>query len=216
MENKPGSENLAGLEQAFFNDGYRIALENIHKEDIDANLGPALQELYSVLDSFINMFLKQAVDVGSPAHCARGCSWCCHQAVFAQAYEIKYLKAWMFENLSAEMLDQIRKKAKEKKARTTKLSQEDRLLHKEACPLLWENACLAYMARPVACRIYLSSDVDSCKYEFHHPEDKSVFPQLFDLTLRAGRRLNEGFGARLSELGYDVKEYALEEGVYGL
>ncbi len=216
MKDNIEQEDFSELERAFFNDGYHLAGESMEGNSFSPALYKALGELYTVLDSFIDIFLENAENEGNAAHCKKGCSWCCHQAVFAQAYEFRYLKHWMFENLSAGSLEEVRKRARIKQGKTALMDENERLLHKEPCPLLVENACIAYEARPVACRIYLSMSVDSCTYEYDHPEDKSRFPALFDLTLRAGRRLNEGFAARLQELGYDVKELPLEEGVAGL
>ena len=93
------------------------------------------------------------------------------------------------------------------------MSRDERLKHKEPCPLLEKGACIAYEARPVACRIYLSMNVQSCEYEFNDPYEISRFPLLFELPLKAGRKLNEGFSARLNENDIDTTEYPLEEGL---
>jgi Fe-S-cluster containining protein len=79
-----------------------------------------------------------------------------------------------------------------------------------------QGFCRAYQARPMACRIYLSSDVKSCKVDLENPEDDSIFPQLFDMPLRAGRMMNEGFHARLRRDRKDslqAFENPIEEGL---
>jgi hypothetical protein len=63
----------------------------------------------------------------------------------------------------------------------------------------------------MACRIYLSSDVNSCLKFFHHPEDKSNYPALLNLTLRCGQMMNEGFKAALKTSGRITKEFRIEE-----
>ena len=172
----------------------------------------SLQHLYTALDEFIDMFLLRAASE-QPVHCKKGCSWCCHQAVFAHTHEFRYLKQWMFVHLDAEQMEKVRKQAATKHRATSVMSTKERLLHKEPCPLLADGICSAYAARPVACRIYLSMDVGSCRTEFTNPADRSVFPKLFRLPLHAGRKLNEGFAAGLQEAGVETKEYTIEEGL---
>lgn len=211
--NGPGSsDEFRALEQAFCNDGYKLAADLTATAAGGKGLLESVGKLYQVLDQFIDLFLRQAA-AAQPAHCRKGCSWCCHQAVFAQTHEFRYLKNWMFANLNAEQLEETRRRAETKYNTTSRLSPEKRLLHKEACPLLVNGACAAYAARPVACRIYMSMDVQTCAHEYAHPEDRSVFPKLFSLPLQAGRKLNEGFAVRLNELGVKTREYAIEEGL---
>jgi Fe-S-cluster containining protein len=119
----------------------------------------------------------------------------------------------MFANMDAEQMEKVRKKAVEKHRSTSGMSPEERLLHKEPCPLLADGVCSAYEARPVACRIYLSMDVGSCEDEFSNPADTTAFPKLFSLPLQAGRKLNEGFAAGLRESGYETAEYTMEKGL---
>lgn len=206
------SDELNALEQAFYNDGYRLAADIPGDGNTGLVLLQSVTNLYEILDRFIDLFLQQAAEE-QPAQCRKGCAWCCHQAVFAQTYEFRYLKNWMFANKDAGQLEQIRKRAEEKRKTTSRLSPEERLLHKEPCPLLENDACSAYAARPVACRIYLSMDVQSCENEYTHPADRSAFPKLFRLPLQAGRKLNEGFAARLNEASVETSEYPMEEGL---
>ncbi len=198
------------LDRAFLEDGFNLAAQYAGDGSKEHLLG-AVSLLYENLDSFIGLFLESASAGGQPAACHKGCSWCCHQAVFAQEYEIRYLKNWMFANLPAEKLMEIQKRAVGKSKTTHVLAPEKRLLHKEACPLLENGACLAYEARPVACRIYLSMNVGSCENEFRNPGDISRFPALFELPLRAGRKLNEGFSFYLNQMDVGTKELPLEE-----
>lgn len=206
------SDELSALEQAFFNDGYRLAAGIPGKGNSGGTLLQSMKNLYETLDGFIDLFLQQAA-TEQPAHCKKGCSWCCHQAVFAHTHEFRYLKNWMFANMDAEQMEGVRKKAETKHKSTSGLSPEEKLLYKAPCPLLVNGACSAYAARPVACRIYLSMDVKSCEHEYAHPADRSAFPKLFRLPLQAGRKLNQGFAARLNEAGMENLEYTVEEGL---
>ena len=85
------------------------------------------------------------------------------------------------------------------------------MLFKFPCPLLSDNVCLAYDSRPVACRIYLSKSEESCKHEYSNPKDSSRFPDLYKLVLLLGRKLNEGFSSKLTEMKIDTREFPMEE-----
>jgi len=65
----------------------------------------------------------------------------------------------------------------------------------------------------MACRIYLSTKLESCIKFYHHPENETDYPALIDFPLRAGRMMNEGFSAALKEFGIEAAEYKLEEGL---
>ena len=82
---------------------------------------------------------------------------------------------------------------------------------KAACPFLESGSCLAYETRPMACRIYLSSSVRSCKAEHDHPRNQQHHPGLFEFPLQAGRMLNEGFVACLKQKALQVAELPIEQ-----
>ncbi|MFZ5941218.1 MAG: YkgJ family cysteine cluster protein [Bacteroidota bacterium] len=182
----------------------------------DAALEEATRALYEAIDSLNDALLQRAAAEGQPAACRRGCSWCCHQAVFGVSHEFVYLRNWLERNLDPKVLEGITKRAGAKQAVTEKLSATARLQHKAPCPLLENGACMAYSARPMACRIYLSSDEGSCREEYRHPENTKTFPALFSFPLQAGRMMNEGFSSCLRELGFKNEEQPLETGLSSL
>jgi Fe-S-cluster containining protein len=147
-----------------------------------------------------------------------GCSYCCHQTVLATPYELLYLAAFVKNRFTGDQFNTIVQRATEKAAITSKLALDKLLKFKKPCPLLHpeQGFCRAYPARPMACRIYLSSDVKSCKDDLENPNDDSIFPQLYDMPLRAGRMMNEGFHARLRQGKMDrlqAFENTIEEGL---
>ena len=201
------------LEQALYNDGYQLASEIPVADGGSASLLSALEKMYTMLDMFLDSFIENASSSADLPDCKKGCAYCCHQAVFAQEHEFRYLKNWIFNNMEPEEIDDLRERAKHKKKDTDFLSNESRLLFKAPCPLLKDNACMAYAARPVACRIYLSKNLASCIADFYQPADKTQFPDLYELPLRLGRKLNEGFSNKLQDLGFSTTEFRMEEGL---
>jgi hypothetical protein len=64
----------------------------------------------------------------------------------------------------------------------------------------------------MACRIYLSFSLSSCKRDHERPTGRKYIPELFEFPLLAGRMLNEGFVAYLKQSGIQSSELPLEQG----
>jgi Fe-S-cluster containining protein len=187
------------FDETFFKDGYNLCEVFLASGLNKKNLFAAQKQLYHIVDSLNSSLLERAGKDGHPADCKMGCSYCCHQTVLATPYELFFLAELVKTKFKGDALETIKTRAKNKMDKTSKLSMERLLKYKEPCPLLHptEGFCRAYQARPMACRIYLSSNLKSCKDDLEHPEDDSIFPQLYEMPLRVGRMMNEGFHARL-------------------
>jgi Fe-S-cluster containining protein len=187
------------FDEAFFKDGFNLCDVFLSSGFNKESLFAAQKQLYKVIDGLNNSLLDRAVKDGAPADCKMGCSYCCHQTVLATPYELFYLAEHVKIKFKGEVLEIIKERATNKMEGSSKLSMERLLKFKKPCPLLHpeKGFCRVYQARPMACRIYLSSDVKSCKDDLDNPEDDSIFPRLFEMPLRAGRIMNEGFHARL-------------------
>lgn len=171
----------------------------------------SISEMYNLIDGLIESLTEFAERSNTRIDCKKGCEWCCHQPVFALDYEMEYLNDFIRLNFDQAIKNQIKKRAEQKNQKLSKLAETDLLNSKSPCALLEDGACIAYSARPMACRIYLSSDVNSCLKFYHEPEDKSNYPALLSLTLRCGQKMNEGFKAALKTSGKMTKEYRIEE-----
>ena len=126
-------------------------------------------------------------------------------------HELLFLRDHIMENLPGKLdmfLDTARKKSLETEGKTLK----DQLQIRMACPFLEDGDCSVYSARPMACRIYLSSSVSACRKEHDNPGDEKEFPGLFEFPLQAGRMLNEGFVAYLKHNGLSSAEVPIEQG----
>lgn len=209
MENKHFSEN----DRIFYSDGYRLAQSAIEKGLTNKTLFSAIESLYDAIDvlndSIISLAERQNIQVA----CFKGCHWCCHQAVFANSYELHYLSEQIKKDFSSEELAEVITKTDAKYLITSKLSDEEILKYKAPCPLLKDGACSSYASRPMACRIYLSTKLETCLEFYAHPENETNYPALIDFPLRAGRMLNEGFRAALKEYGIETAEFRIEEGL---
>ena len=209
MENKHFSEN----DRIFYSDGYRLAQSAIEEGLTNETLFSAIESLYDAIDGLNDSIIALAERQNIKVACFKGCHWCCHQAVFANSYELHFLSEKIKKNFNPEDLTVVIAKTDAKYLATSNLSDDHILKYKAPCPLLQEGACSAYTARPMACRIYLSTKLQTCLEFYHHPENETNFPALIDLPLRAGQMMNEGFRAALKESGIETAEFRLEEGL---
>ncbi len=209
-------EGLSEHEQLFYNDGYQLGLQAAKNNYQEKDLFAAMQQMYEGIDQLNDSLSVMASKQNMPVHCRKGCNYCCHQAVFANSYELHYLGNFILKNFNSEEIDQVRKQASAKDKITSQLSETDMLQYKGACPLLQNGVCSVYQARPMACRIYLSTNVSSCLEFFKHPENEANYPALLDFPLMAGRMMNEGFMAALKENEIEFAEFRLEEGLNNL
>lgn len=207
------NKNFSETDQVFYADGYNLAQSAAKKGLTNKTLFQAIESLYQAIDGLNDSILDLAIRQNINVACAKGCQWCCHQAVFANSYEVHYLSEKIKDNFPSDNILIIQKRCESKNYAVEKLSNEQILNFKSPCPLLTNGACAIYFARPMACRIYLSTNLQSCLDFYSNPENESSFPALIDFPLRAGRMMNEGFMAALKESGVETAEFRLEEGL---
>jgi Fe-S-cluster containining protein len=200
------------IDRIFYRDGYRLAHEHLDQELSASNLSRAIAQLYQAMDDLLESFLERSAADGQPAECKKGCAWCCYQEVFAVTHEFLYLQDHTLHHLSVKQREGILERAREKAMLTVNRTLEEQFKVRAACPLLEEGSCLAYEARPMACRIYLSSSASSCKKEHNRPGNEKIIPELYEFPLLAGRMLNEGFVAYLKQVGIQSSELQVEQG----
>jgi len=208
-ENKHFTDN----DRIFYSDGYKLAQSAILNGLTNDSLFAAIESLYEAIDGLIDSILALAQRQNIRVACHNGCHWCCHQAVYANSYELHFLSEQLKKNFNQEELSSLLSHTENKCAKTSVLSEKEILKFKSPCPLLKNGSCSIYSARPMACRIYLSTKLESCLEFYRHPENDANFPALIDFPLRAGRMMNEGFRAALKEFGIETGEFRFEEGL---
>lgn len=200
------------IQKIFYRDGYRLAGQFLEEDLTPENLKKAIAALYKAIDGLLEAFLERAASDGRACQCKKGCAWCCHQAVFGNTHELFFLRDYIDKNVPEKEKAAFLERARQKTLLTANKSHEEQLVIRAACPFLVDGACAVYEARPMACRIYLSSSEKSCRRDHDHPSGKKQFPQLYEFPLLAGRMLNEGFVAYLKQQGKGSVEVPLEQG----
>jgi Fe-S-cluster containining protein len=103
-----------------------------------------------------------------PLECREGCSYCCHQpdilTTIPELLRIVDVVHQSFDNLQLEALrERARGYAEHNQGRALgDLAREVPI----ACPLLVDNRCSVYDARPLTCRGYNSLSVDACRGDY--------------------------------------------------
>lgn len=200
------------IRRIFYRDGYRLAHAYLGKELKASNLKAAIFQLYLTVDELLVSFLARTSSEGIPAQCRKGCAWCCYQEVYAVTHEFLYLRDFVLQHFTGKQWEEILERARGKVLLTLNLPVEEQLKVRAACPFLEDGSCMVHEARPMACRIYLSSSVSSCKRHHDRPVGRKATPELFEFPLLAGRMLNEGFVAYLKQSGIPSSELSLEQG----
>lgn len=205
--------DLNKIEKQFYSDGFRLGMQAVNETKNKKLLVASVYEMYFAVDELIDAFLQFARANDQKTDCKRGCSWCCYQPVFALSYELETLNDFMESEFDSSTRLKIHNMATSKQIKLEKLDDEKLLNSKFPCPLLKDGYCLAYQARPMACRIYLSSKLETCLKFFNEPEDKHNFPALHQFPMRIGRMMNEGFKSALKNKGIIANEFRIEEGI---
>ena len=205
------NQNFIDIKKAFYSDGYQLGMETVESNLSKDSLFLSISKMYAAIDELIDSLTELSNKQNDPIKCKNNCANCCHQPVFTLDYEMQYLNSFIKENFSEQKQTVIKIRAHNNRIKLSRLTELEILNSKQPCPLLENESCSVYEARPMACRIYLSTNVESCEKFFNNPENKSSFPALLEFPIHAGRFMNEGFKSALKSKKISVKEFRIEE-----
>ncbi len=119
--------------------------------------------------------------------CSKGCSWCCSHKVGVTLPEllaiVEYLEA------SPARREAVGVKAAALSQNPAIFSDSEKPRARLACALLEaDGSCGVYEVRPLPCRSWLSTDVESCKQHL----DEKAEPKLILAAARSGRFIQLG------------------------
>jgi hypothetical protein len=88
------NEQQKEMEQAFINDGYSLAVE-LSGQSSKAEVIAKIRQLYHQIDLLTDSFMDYSQRNGRAMDCRMGCSWCCHQSVFASTHEVLVIEDYL-------------------------------------------------------------------------------------------------------------------------
>lgn len=146
-----------------------------------------------------------------PKACSKGCSFCCSIHVSVTIPEVIRMVEHANSNLGGEAVAKIRERARVNAVQThgkSSLYYPARL----DCAMLVNGECLAYSARPIACRREHSLSVEDCKngYEMAEPGVDYALERDEELFAVSGMPWIR-YTAGLAEAGVDARPYELQE-----
>lgn len=170
-----------------------------------ANLDNVQRKTQRVLDAQLALVRRTHERLA----CSRGCAMCCHLRVMATPAEVFGLVRYMRERLDRRDFDALAARISGASARIHALPRDRLLFTNIPCPLLVDNACSMYPARPFNCRTYHSLDYDACLASFRNPDDASLtHPQSAQVT-RVNEGVQQGFVDILEKVAVDARQYEL-------
>ena len=100
------------------------------------------------------MLRMPAAATGEPLACKAGCTYCCHNVVMATAPEIFLAASELRASYDAGFVAAVAGRCDAVGATAG--------IRRSPCPLLHDNLCSVYSARPTVCRKHTSFSVDAC------------------------------------------------------
>jgi Fe-S-cluster containining protein len=211
------SDFVAQLKQQFYHDAGAMAEKAFKSGGISKfRLFDASHSFYAYLDGFLNQFEAFVKQQDQKIDCKQGCASCCFQTVFMSPFEAIYLAENIRKHLSPETQSDMKARVLQKKEATAKMTASEYLKYRHVCPLLDEKngSCTMHAYRPVACRIYLSENIESCLLQHENPGKDELFAKLYDLPLQVGRAYCEGLNQYFANKKLKVQEIKFEDALF--
>jgi Fe-S-cluster containining protein len=136
--------------------------------------GDACTSLVAKADRSIDATFDQLRKKGAPIACKSGCSFCCHLRVTVTAPEAIALFRYLRSEIPASLAPEIERRLLENADRIARMTEQQHLATNVQCAFLVNGACSAYRARPLACALHHSLNVDACERLYENPADLSV------------------------------------------
>ncbi|WP_323813557.1 YkgJ family cysteine cluster protein [Cellvibrio sp. NN19] len=164
----------------------------------------ALSKSYERYDNLIATAFDESPN--KPA-CKAGCAFCCHYKVEVRAHEILLLKNYISKNFSAEQIHTVLAEAESNAAIIRTLTPEQHLTTNLKCPMLVDNQCSVYPARPFRCRNFHSTDAVACEQSFNDPGNMEIAVGMIEDVAMLADALTQGFEAAAEQTGKDNRVY---------
>lgn len=160
------------------------------------NIDPAVTLLYTT----VNATVRGLSDI--PIACKKGCSHCCHTWVSVSAPEALYIAKIVKQRGDAAI-----EKVRSAYAHTKEYDFESRDQHPHPCPLLDEDVCSIYDARPKVCRLAASVDAAICARTYHNITNENVPTPMMYPVGRAAYAMVMATGLQHAGLPHHAYEF---------
>lgn len=177
-----------------------------HPEDL-------LSVVATAYKGFDKAYASAPAEARARVACRAGCDACCHTPVGAQAHEVLLAARHIQTHFSPSELEAVIERAAAHRAAFAALPLAARAALRRPCPLLREEACSIYEARPESCRSHHSHDAAACRTNMEHGDEAldvfipGVRARMFAVMLAIDQAVEEcGFDERAYDLGSALHE----------
>jgi Fe-S-cluster containining protein len=153
-----------------------------------------------LLHNTVNATLHGLSDIA--VACKKGCSHCCHIWVSVSAPE-----ALFTAKIVKQRGDAAVEKVRLAHQQTKDYDFDTRDQHPYPCPLLEDDLCSIYDARPNACRLAASGDAEICARTYHNITNEDVPTPVMYLGSRSVYGIAMAAGLRKAGLPYHGYEF---------
>jgi Fe-S-cluster containining protein len=130
-------------------------------------------KVFDEVDALVDREVMRSAAKGRPPTCAKGCSHCCRQEIYAPRAEVEAIVEWL-ETSSPHLIAELKPRiagwldwyrSQYPRLVASGIAQRDAFnSHGPQCPALVDDACSIYPVRPMFCRThYVSSPADACR-----------------------------------------------------
>lgn len=186
-------------------------------EDIAGSLVP--EEFDAAANSALTFFDALNRDIIEQRQvklaCRAGCGVCCSLRVDVFAHEVFLLARHIRANFTPSHMEALLVRLRAHAAEVAPLTAYEHATRNVQCPLLVQDQCSVYSARPHSCRRHHSQDLGACVFTFENPTDLET-PAAHDRelfrALSAAMQMNidayfqSGFDVTIYELGTALLE----------
>ncbi len=169
-----------------------------------------LPRLIANAQSWADTLIDQSPQKNQRA-CRAGCAWCCYlPVVLVTTAEALHLARWLRSHCSASELDALRHRL------SARLQRQQAPAEKRepplACPLLRNNRCMAYEARPLKCRAWNSLRLADCEQAYGHGASARQVP-IDTPAFVMGNAVLSGLTDSVTTAGLDASQHELCQGL---
>jgi Fe-S-cluster containining protein len=150
---------------------------------------------------------------GAPIACKSGCSFCCHLRVTVAPHEAIALFRHLRSQIPASLAQEIEQRVLANAAQIAQMTEEQHWSKNVKCAFLVDGTCSAYSARPMACALHHSLDVDACEDSYRNPADHSVGIRKLAVIEQTMAATQAGMKQALEELGLSAEPMELHTAV---
>jgi len=132
---------------------------------------------------FTDELMTGSINRGTPLPCKKGCYWCCYLRVMVTPLEVMAIVDYLHSHLQPAELVELKQHVNNTDGIIRGMDSRRRMSAKKVCQLLVDGACLAYPARPIACRVYHSLNPSGCKASLEKEQSSlSIRRDIFGLS----------------------------------